>query len=114
MRACTKTLIDTLAGENIDDIAEDLYSNNLISQDVYEELSLPTKTKKQKARDVVNNVAGKVNANQANFIKFIGVLVDNEQSHLAKKLEDKFGEFSYYLRSNCFTILFLDLFHDTV
>ncbi len=52
----------------------------------------PTKTKTQKARDVVNNVTGKVNANAENFIKFIKVLKDNELPALAKLLEDKLGE----------------------
>ncbi len=66
--------------------------NNLISSDVYQGLFLPTKTKTQKARDVVSDVTGKVNANTENFIKFIKVLKDNDLPALAKLLEDKLGE----------------------
>jgi len=92
VKVCHKPLIDGLAEEDIDSIADDLLSNSLISNDVYEGL-LPSKTKKQKARDVVNNVTGKVNANPKDtFAIFIKVLNDNEQSRLAQLLEDKFGE----------------------
>lgn len=50
MRACSKSLIDSLAEEDIDSIADDLHSRKLISNDVKEALALP-KTKKVKARE---------------------------------------------------------------
>ena len=93
IRTSTRPLVDGLAEEDIERIADDLKDNNLISSDVYQALFLPTKTtKKQKARDVVSNVTGKVNSNPKNFMKFIKVLKDNELPGLAKHLEDKFGE----------------------
>ena len=92
IRTSTRPLVDGLAEEDIESIADDLKDNNLIASDVYQGLFLLTKTKKQKARDVVSNVTGKVNANTENFMKFIKVLKDNELPGLAKLLEDKFGE----------------------
>ncbi len=92
IRSSTRPLVDVIAEDDIERIADDLKDNNLISSDVYEGLFLPTKTKKQKARDIVSNVTVKVNANTENFVKFIKVLRDNELPELAKLLEDKFGE----------------------
>ncbi len=92
IRISTRPLVDGLAEEDIESIADDLKDNNLISSDVYQGLILPIKTKKQKAKDVVSNVTEKVNANTENFMKFIKVLKDNELPGLAKLLEDKFGE----------------------
>ncbi len=92
IRTSTRPLVDVLAEKDIESIAIDLRDNNLISSDVYQGLFLPIKIKKQKARDIVSNVTGKVNANTENFMKFIKVLKDNELPGLAKLLEDKFGE----------------------
>ncbi len=100
IRTSTRPLVDGLAEEDIESIADDLLGNNLISSDVYQGLFLPTKTKKQKARDVVSNVTGKVNANPENFVKFIKVLRDNELTALAKLLEDKLGECTAATRHN--------------
>ncbi len=83
INSCTKPLVDGLAEEDIESIADDLKDNNLISSDVYQGLPLPTKTKKQKARDVVSNVTGKVNANTENFVKFIRALKNNKLPGLA-------------------------------
>ncbi len=96
----TKLLVDGLAEEDIESIADDLKDNNLISSDVYQGLFLPTNTKTQKARDVVRNVTGKVNSNPKNFMKFIKLLKENKLPGLAKHLEDKFGEYIGDTRHN--------------
>ncbi len=98
--ACNRRLVDVLAGEDIESIADDLIDNNLISSDVYQGLLLPTKTKTQKARDVVSNVTEILNANSESFVKFIKVLKDNELQELAKHLKDKFGKY-IISRSKC-------------
>ncbi len=100
IRTSTRPLVDGLAEKDIESIAIDLRDNNLISSDVYQGLFLPIKIKKQKARDIVSNVTGKVNANTENFMKFIKVLKDNELPGLAKLLEDKFGECTATTRHN--------------
>ncbi len=89
IRISTRPLVDGLAEEDIDSIADDLKDNNLISSTTKQGF---TKIKKQKARDVVTNVTGKVNANTKNFMKSIKVLKDNELPGLAKLLKNKIGK----------------------
>ncbi len=79
-------------GDHVMNIGHHLYANKLISYDIHEELYIHTKTSRQKARDIVNNVTWKVNANSEIFVEFIKVLEHNELPQLAKLLEDKFGE----------------------
>ncbi len=92
IRASFEPLVDGLTGQDIGNIADDLYANNIISTEVYKELFFPNKNRKQKARDIVNIVTGEVNVNSESFVKFIKVLKDNELPELAEHLEGKFGE----------------------
>ena len=91
---CNKALIDGIAAGNVDAIADDLLGSKLIAQDVYDALQLPTKTKPQKARDIVRGVASKVQTNpKEEFLKFLSVLQHHyELESLVKTVEDKYCE----------------------
>ena len=68
-------LVHELAEGDLEAIADDLLSHNLIDGEVYQGLKLQTKTTSQKARDVIMNVTSKVIMNPTEeFSKFLDVL----------------------------------------
>ena len=95
MTECTKAMVDGLKAASIDSIADELLSATLLAEDVYEGL-LPTKTKEEKAREVVRSVASKVKTNPTvEFKKFLDILRQHEGlEHLVKTLESKYSEYS--------------------
>ena len=97
MNECTFDLVTGLEAIDVEEVADALKGLSLLAGDVYDGLSLPTKTKKQKARDIVKSVSSKVKVNpKVNFMKFLGVLESQDDLDvLVKKLEEKYGESSY-------------------
>ena len=94
MNECTSVMVNGLEAVNVEEVADALKDQSLLAGDVYDELSLPTKTKKQKARDIVKNVSSKVKVNpKVNFMKLLDVLRSQEDlGELVKTLEEKYGE----------------------
>ena len=93
MNECTFDLVTGLEAVNVEEVADALMDQSLLARDVFDGLFLPTKTKKQKARDIVKSVSSKVKVNSKNFMKFLNVL-KNQEDHeiLVKKLEENYGE----------------------
>ena len=91
MNECTSVLVTGLEAVDVEEVADALKDQSLLAGDVYDGLSLPTKTKKQKARDIVKGVSSKVKANpKVNFMKFLGVLRSQEgPEDLVNTLEKK-------------------------
>ena len=113
MTECNKALIDGIAAGNVDAIADELLGSKLIAKDVYDASQLPTKTKPQKARDIVMGVTSKVQTNPKDeFLKFFYVLQHHhELENLVKLLEDKYCELTVVMRTYSFlirTVLSLD------
>ena len=94
MNECTSVMVNGLEAVDVEEVADALKGQSLLAGDVYAGLSLPTKTKKQKARDIVKNVSSKVKVNpKVNFMKFLDVLRSQEDlGELVKTLEEKYGE----------------------
>ena len=97
MNECTFDLVTGLEAVDVEEVADALKDQSLLAGDVYDGLLLPTKTKKQKARDIVKSVSSKVKVNpKVNFMKFLDVLKSQDDlGVLVKKLEEKYGESSY-------------------
>ena len=90
MNECTSVLVTGLEAVDVEEVADALKGQSLLAGDVYDGLLLPTKTKKQKARDIVKGVSSKVKANPKNFMKFLGVLRSQEDlEDLVNTLEKK-------------------------
>ena len=73
MSVYSPVIVSELAAGDLEDIAYDLFSHNLIDGEVYEGLKLQT-NKFQKARYVISNVTSKVNMNPMELPKFLDIL----------------------------------------
>ncbi len=91
--ACNRHLVDGLAKKAMESIADDLYSNELIPSHVYYKILSSFEDREEIARDIVSNVTEILEANSKKFVIFIQALKDNKLQELAKRLEDKFGEY---------------------
>jgi len=94
MTECTSDLVNGLEAVDVEEVADALKTQKLLARDVYDKLSLPSMTKKQKAREIVKNVSSKMTLNsKANFKKFLDVLRGQEDlEDLVKILEEKYGK----------------------
>ena len=101
----TKTfpvLVRELEAGDLEAIAVDLFSHDLIDVEVYEGLKLQTKTTSQKAIDVIMNVTSKVIMNpMEEFSKFLDVLRKQKgMEYLAVFMGKSYGKFCV-LDSTC-------------
>ena len=87
-------LIHDFAAGDLEDIAVDLFSHDLIDGEVYEGLKLQTKTVYQKASDVIMNVTSKVIMNPIEaFSKFLDVIKKQKgMEHRVVLMEKSYGK----------------------
>ena len=87
-------LVNGLAAGDLEAIADDLLSHHLIDQEVYEGLELQSKTKFQKASEVITNVSIKVIMNpMEEFPKFLDILRKQKGTeHLVGIMEKSYGK----------------------
>ena len=75
MISSTVILVDTIAAEDPKAVSDDLVRQELINYDVYAEMSLDSRTSKDKARKLVQALTHKVLSNPSeNFSKFLAVV----------------------------------------
>ena len=93
MISSTKSLVDVMVAEGPKAVSDDLVGQELITYDLYKEMSLDSKTSEDKARKLVQAVTDKVKCNPSeNFSKFLVVLKKHNMSDLEAALKSKHGK----------------------
>ena len=93
MISSTNSLVNAMVAEDPKAISDDLVSQRLITHDLYKEMSLDSKTSKDKARKLVQAVTDKVKCNPSEiFYKFLVVLKQHKMSDLVATLNSKIGK----------------------
>ena len=94
MNECTTVLVTGIEAVGIEEVVDALKNQSLLAGNVYDGLLLPTKTKKQKARDIVKGVSSKVKVNsKVSFMKFLNILRRKKYlEDLVKILEKTYSE----------------------
>ena len=93
MISSTKSLVDAIVAENPKAISDDLVGQELITYDLYKEMSLDSRTSEDKARKLVQAVTDKVKCNPPeNFSKFLVVIKNHNMNDLEAALKSKLGK----------------------